>query len=310
MDKYLENINKAIKEGRIEFATETAKSCLDPHSHLYERELDQGIYPPVFGEYNTRGLSKQAQSLLEELLINESKHFRVLELGAGSGRAAYDIYSIAKSYNCTVSIDTVALTPFAPNYRLSCSFANMVECFANYYSEIDPSKQVKWIEDTLYFYYQMYKWKVDKKISPFSMLEKSDHMIIINEAKKRPWGLPIISAFELQRLGFNFFELCPDYVSKQYIGNLSDNKLIYGDKYDFVHDEWGALHYSLRYEDDLSAQKELIRNLLSTMSDKSFFFISNLRENKVELFNDYESANLSINTRIIDSKSVEMIIEK
>lgn len=306
MEKYIENINQAIADSRIEFISKEARSCLDDYSHLLERKIDQGIYPAVLGEYNTRRLSDYSSELLDSI-IKTKKSVKILELGAGSGRAAYDMYCLAKTSGIDISIDTVALTPFAPNYRLLSAYTDMVEGFADFFAEKSFAGEPQWVKDVLYFYYQMYKWKVDPKISPFKMLNKSDFTILINEARNRPWGLPTYAAFELNKLGYNFFKPCVDYINKQFIGELIDNRLIYDNKYDFIHDQWGALHYTLRYESDIIMQRKLIENLLSIMNENSTLYIANIRENKSNLFQNLKFKELNIQTIPTTSKSIEVV---
>ena len=303
-NQYFKSINRAIGQGAIVFSPDCQTGKIgDNYSHLLTRDVYGKAYPGGFSEFNTRGISQTCRQILEDLLKKSSKEqLKAIDLGAGAGVAALQISSLSKR----LLVDAISLTPFAPDLELCVDVVCMVGYFDDYIRKSKETLSLSWVDEQLSHYHDFVKWKLDPNIEDYEVYSDNQKLNLVNIAMSRPWGITFSAAVELNGLGYNIFKQCDVFMRKQYIGDLCSSETTFDDKYDFIHDEWGAMHYSLKNASEKKSG-QMILKVFDLLESDGIFYASHIRENKLKFFKKFKDIDFKIDYNDNSNKSVSII---
>lgn len=284
MEAYFKSINRASKSGKIFFTRQYLSGNIgDAYSHLNIRVTYGREAPGGFSSYNTRGLNRVSKKLLSFVVeSNNEKLLELIDMGAGAGVTAAQMFNyVNQNHGKRAYVDTVSLSPIAIDLQLCAKPKEMVNFFYDYVQSKAESLNIDWIDELISYYHDLVKWKVDPKIKDYDLMVCSEKFELIEIAMKKPWGISFNSAINLQELGYEIFKSCDPFIRKQYIGTLLDDEIKFDQGYDFIHDEWGAFHYTLK-DSSPDQANVLINKVFSALKTDGVFYASHLRTNKKE----------------------------
>lgn len=245
-EAYLGGIKEAVARGEIVYHP----ASLYPYgvegdifSHL--RQSPTSGARGLVNDANSRGLSVNARmvfrkSLLEKLL-SEAETSTYLESGVGLGGAAYDARKIAAALRIKIKMSGISKVPVNPRFALKYNCGEIMKLL----------------------------WDAGKDPQVSTILNQ--------KMRGNPTGaICLETLLDIQAtLGIEFFDLLDeDFMDRQYIGTVSGEfpEEIRDERFDFIHDEYGALSYgaSRRKAFELLAEKGVMM-LESGHDDNSSF---------------------------------------
>jgi hypothetical protein len=237
---YLSRIEEARSAGMIE-----GTEGFDEFSHL--AVPNDRIYGGV-NSYNSRSLSEDAQRIYEFVLQNNPKSVSyVLEMGQGLGVASADMALLAKDLKKSVTVETVGLTPIAPDYRLTVDARKIREWICEYFRG-KADHDLPGVED----YIEGFE---DPEYLAFKELGLTAKLAAMKYYGR---SIPLALVFELQNRGYYAFELMEEpFINKQYVGKFLDSKINLPGGYHFLYDNYGAFNYSLEEDPQGTIDKTL-----------------------------------------------------
>ncbi len=234
LQNYKDDISEAEKREEIIYTSKN-KGGFEPDFYSYRK----GIMIA-----NTRPLFREGGRILSAIIKNaeqSGKKVNVLEVGAGVGRALFEMSQMGN-----INLDTVSLTPIAPHIFLKRSSEEVFGMIANKITE-DNNLNIPSLNEYMNKEKDQHSEYKGKRM--YEEMNRDEKIRYINDIKLS--AIPFSVLFELQQHGFDIFgHLQEPYISHQFIGNFFDDEINFsGKEYNFIYDRYGGIYYSMLKND-------------------------------------------------------------
>ena len=263
LEEYLDDIKRAEAAGKINVIP---SGDYDHFSHL-DVITPKGKKYAGNLSYNTRSLSGRAKRIYEFLLTNHPEStLRVLEVGAGAGFACSEMSLYAEKMGAKVELHTIGLTPIAPRFRLRATVREIGKMIHQY---VIRTHDLNLIGLNEYMRGILTKKYNSRDIDTLSFDEK---LQLFRE--EGDYDIPFKLIFDFQeKSGYQIFEVLPEpFIEHQDIGKFLDRRIAHIGTYDFIHDDFGGIFYSL-----FTPQKT-INKVLPRLSNEGILYLTTYPE--------------------------------
>ena len=203
-------------------------------------------------------------------------------------------HSIRESLKKEWVLDTLSLTPFSPDIKVKQNGRGMTFGLLDFLKKNEENIHYPEIEEQLEFYWWMSKWKVNSDLQPYDTFTYDQKISLVKEACSRPWGISFDTAFLLNEKGYAFFDLDDSPVRFQFIGELLKIIDKIEHQYHLIYDNWGALHYTLKFEDDEEKLIKLVNSIIEKLFPGGFLWMEVIRKNKLSYFEAHDNIQIQL----------------